>query len=87
VALAQDAELTSAILEYRAARSALELINSPDKTRAFRLLSENEGVLRLLARMHRAQSGLPLDGGTAAEGMSVALDARDPDADEDTDEG
>lgn len=65
------------ILEYRAARAAVDAFNAKDKAQAFAQLQHNPHLLELLARMHRAQQGLALspdEGGAGrlrAEGGAV----------------
>lgn len=52
-----------------------ELLNAPDKGQAFAVFADNPGLMRLLARMRRAQVGEDLDVDDAvldAEGRALA---------------
>ena len=89
-ALDQDYMLTTAVLDYRSARDAVRVFNGPDKKNAFTTLSKNPHLVEMLARMSRAQTGRPLDGGdVTADGMTVArsLAAELKDEGEEEDDG
>lgn len=69
-----------AVLDYRAAQTAVDTFNLPDKTQAFSILQRNPHLLRVLAWMRRAQDGRPLDSQQAvllAEGAQVAAQYRE----------
>ena len=69
----QDWALVRDVLEYRVAAAAVSLFNAPKQS--FDSLSRQPAMVRMLARMARAQRGLPLDGAAAEleqEGLAVA---------------
>lgn len=55
-----------AILQYRLAERAVETFRMKDRKAAFARLTEQPALGEMLVRMHRAQSGQPLDGPQAA---------------------
>lgn len=78
-ALRQDAMLVEEIIEYRAARTARDLFNAPNKRWGFDQLAAHPALIELLARMRRAQAGAPLDVADETlweEGMQVATGSR-----------
>lgn len=75
VAIRQDWPMVQAVMEYRRASEAMALVRAPaaERDRAFRVLTESPGMLELLAKLHRAQTGQPLEGGDlVGEGAAVA---------------
>lgn len=83
-----DEPLVTAIAEYRAAKRAHELFNAKGKAeqeQAFRELDANPGLTRILAQMHRAQMGAPVDGAAEhleREGMQIGEAMRPKEAEE-----
>lgn len=75
----QDFALVTGVLDYRTAIAARDAFKMKDRKQAFEVLSENPHLLEMLSKMHRAQSGLPLEvSGERAkqEGMIVARGQR-----------
>ena len=71
IALRQDLALVSAILDYRAACMARDAFNDPKE--GFKTFEAHPELLKTLARMGRAQRGLPLDApDMEREGMRIA---------------
>ena len=80
-----DWPLVQAVLEYRLAARGKEIWEGPTKEIGERLKKE-PGAMEMLAKMRRAQAGLPLDASSEdlrAEGLVVAqTQAPGPDDDE-----
>lgn len=88
VAEEQDLTTVQAVLDYRMARAARDTFNQPDRARAFEALQANPELLRMLSMMHRAQSGLPLEGSDMEdEGLAVAGAHRTGSRDEEDEDG
>ena len=67
--IVNDENLVIAIADYRGSKRAVEEFSAEGKEakeRAFKVLEKNPGLIRLLAKMHRAQVGAPLNA-TAAD--------------------
>jgi len=83
----QDWAKVRAVLDYRAAETAVELFNSKDKAAALDILARNPHLTDVLAKMTRAQQGLALDGGDAQRDGLAAAEAYRVEVDEPEDEG
>lgn len=90
---AQDADLVSAVFEYRNAVTARELFNAgpQQRTAAFRAFQQNPGLGELLVRLARAQQDEDLTGDDQADALRVFSEQwqiahRAADGDEDEDE-
>ena len=78
--------LLLAMLDYRNAGTARDLMNQKDKTAAFEAFREHPQLMALVGEMMRAQRGVsPARADLAAEGMAYAsaiADARPDEEDE-----
>lgn len=70
----QDPRIVDAVLDYRASVQAKEIFNGPNKQEAFKTLKQNPYLMQVLAKMARAQRGLPLDGVSRKAMETEALD-------------
>jgi hypothetical protein len=78
-ALRQDWHLVEAVLDYRAARAAIDVMNGPEASRSFETLKRNPRLVEVLSMMARAQRGLPLQARSEdheATGLDVASQYR-----------
>lgn len=80
----EDWTVVLGILEYRTASAAVETFNMKDRKGAAERLMTTPALAEMLARMARAQQGLPLEGGNlAADGAEVFEAYRLPPEDDD----
>lgn len=77
-ALAEDWDTVHRVLEYRAAAAAVETFTQRDRAGAVARLQQHPGLLEMLARMQRAQTGRPLHGGDLRQEGAGVFDAHVP---------